>query len=58
MLCGIAMSAVTNDDVGGVGFVLQIFLPMTRLATPLPWLGRAKLVRHSWIWIPKLSSPS
>jgi hypothetical protein len=35
--------------------VPQIFFGLTRLATLLPSLGWAKLVRHSWIWIPKQS---
>ncbi len=58
MLCGIAVAAVTYDEVGGIRSVPQIFFGMTRLATLLPSLGSAKLVRHSWIWIPKQSSPS
>jgi hypothetical protein len=58
MLRGIAMSAVSYDGVGRMRSVPQILLGMTRLATLLPWLAWAKLVRHSWIWIPKQSSPS
>ena len=58
MLCGIAVRAVTYDDVGGMRSVRQIFFGMTRLATLLPSLGWAKLVRQSWIWIRKQSSPS
>jgi hypothetical protein len=43
---------------GGVRSVAQIFFGMTRLAMLLPSLGSAKLVRYSWIWIRKQSSPS
>jgi hypothetical protein len=56
MLCGIGVRAVTYDGVGGMRSVPQIFLGMTRLATLLLSLGPAKLVRHSWIWIPKQST--
>ena len=56
MFCGIALPAVSYDDVGGMRSVAQIFFWITRLATLLPSLGSAKLVRHSWIWIPKQSS--
>jgi hypothetical protein len=58
MLCGIGLPAVTYGDVGGVRSVAQIFFGMTRLAMLLPSLGSAKLVRYSWIWIRKQSSPS
>jgi hypothetical protein len=58
MLFGIAVAAVTYDEVAGMRSVCQIFFGMTRLATLLPSLGPAKLVRHSWIWIRKQSSPS
>ena len=36
---------MTYDDVAGMRSVLQIFFGMTRLATLLPSLGPAKLVR-------------
>ncbi len=45
MLFGIAVAAVTYDEVAGMRSVCQIFLGMTRLATLLPSLGPAKLVR-------------
>jgi hypothetical protein len=45
--------AFLEDDVGGMRSVPQIFFWITRLATLLPMLGSAKLVWHSWIWIPK-----
>ena len=44
MLCGIAVLAVTYDDVGGMRSLLQISFGMTGLATLLPSLGSAKLV--------------
>jgi hypothetical protein len=47
MLCGTPVAVVTYDGVGGMRSVLQIFLGMSRLATSLPLLGWAKLVRHS-----------
>ena len=58
MLCGTAVPAVTYDGGEGMRSVPQIFSGMTRLATLLPSLGWAKLVRHSWTWIPKRSCPS
>jgi hypothetical protein len=57
MLCGMAVRAVTYDEVGVMKSVPQIYFGMIRLATLFPSLGWAKLVRHSWIWIPKQSSP-
>jgi hypothetical protein len=57
MLCGMAVRAVTYDEVGVMRSEPQIFFGMTRLAALFLSLGWAKLVRRSWIWIPKQSSP-
>jgi hypothetical protein len=48
MLFGIAARALTYDEVAGMRSVGQIFFGTTRLATLLPLLGPAKLVRYSW----------
>jgi hypothetical protein len=58
MLWRIGVPAVTYDDVGGMRSVPEIFFGMSRLATLLLWLGPAKLLRHSWIYIRRQSCPS
>ena len=57
MLCGIGELAVSYNDLGGMSSLVEISFGMTLLATLLPSLGWAKLVRQSWIWIPRQSFP-
>jgi hypothetical protein len=58
MFYRIAVPAVSYDDVGEMRSVPEIFFGMTRLATLLPSLGPAKLLRHSWTYVGKQFSPS
>jgi hypothetical protein len=52
------MLAVSDNGLGAMRFFVENRLGMPRLATLLPWLGSAKVVRQSWIWIPKQWSQS
>jgi hypothetical protein len=58
MLYRVGVPAVSYDDVGEMRSVPEIFFGMTRLATLLPSLGSAKLLRHSWIYVGKQVSAS